>query len=237
MKKLKSLKIMISFILIYGLFVLISPSFETNAASSTRAEVVTKTYKDHHFLKYPQVFELNNAVAQKKINDILTTHIQESYKGYLHLKKSMEEYKKEADCKKMPFTCQYSYHTSYKIQYNQNGKVSILLYDYMYSGGAHGLTYITAYNFNLKTGKQYTLSSILTSKTKFLKVTKYAKGYMIKHPAIFFVDDYTLENFKVNNSTQFYFTDQGIYLIFQEYEVAPYAAGNPIIQVPRSIYK
>ena len=202
-----------------------------------RPNVTTKTYKDQNFLKYPQVFGLNSTVAQKKINDILTKHIQGSYKGYLTLKKSMEEYKKEADCKKMPFTCQYSYHTSYKVKYNQNGKVSILLYDYTYSGGAHGLTYITAYNFTLQTGKPYNLRNILTSKTKFLKVTKYAKGYMIKHPAIFFMDDYTLKNFKVNNSTQFYFTDQGIYLIFQEYEVAPYAAGNPIIQVPRAIYK
>jgi hypothetical protein len=107
----------------------------------------------------------------------------------------------------------------------------------MYSGGAHGLGFVTTYKFNLQTGKQYKLSEILTSESKFTKVTKYAKKYMINHPDIFFADDVTLNDFKVANTHPFYFTKNGFYLIFQEYEVAPYAAGNPIIKVPSSVYK
>ncbi|MBU8787784.1 RsiV family protein [Bacillus glycinifermentans] len=26
-------------------------------------------------------------------------------------------------------------------------------------------------------------------------------------------------------------------VVFQEYEVAPYAAGNPVVNIPQSIYK
>ncbi|WP_373688031.1 MULTISPECIES: DUF3298 domain-containing protein [Bacillus] len=26
-------------------------------------------------------------------------------------------------------------------------------------------------------------------------------------------------------------------MVFQEYEVAPYAAGNPVVNIPQSIYK
>ena len=158
-------------------------------------------------------------------------------RNYLKLKKDMEEYKKEANCKEYPQSCKYSYSTSYKVKYNSNGKLSIIMLDSMYSGGAHGLSVVTTYNFNLKTGKLYKLSDFLTTKTKFEKVTKYAKKYMVNHPDIFFPKDMISNDFKVTNSTQFYFTTNGFYLIFQEYEVGPYAVGHPIIKVPSKVYQ
>lgn len=235
MRTSKWLKVMISCMLICSLFVFAIPSVDVNATSSTKATVISKTYKK--MMKYPQVSGLKSKAAQKKINTILSTHIQGSYKSYLQLKKNMEEYKKEANCKEFPYSCTYSYSTSYKVKYNTNGKLSIIMYDDMYSGGAHGLRYVASYNFNSKTGKLYKLSDILTTKTKFNKVTAYAKKYMVNHSDLFFTDDLTLDNFKVTKDNSFYFTKDGFYLIFQEYEVAPYAAGNPIIKVPNKIYQ
>lgn len=237
MKTSKWLQVMMSIMLICSLFVFALPSVDVNAASPTKAIVVTKTYKAKKTLKYPQVSGLSSKKAQKKINQILDKHIQGSYNNYLQLKKNMEEYKKEANCKELPSSCSYKYGTTYKIKYNQNGKLSINMHDYMYSGGAHGLSYVATYNFNLSNGKLYKLSDILTTKAKFEKVTKYAKKYIRNHPKIFFADDTTLHDFKVTNSNQFYFTNKGFYLIFQEYEVAPYAVGNPIIKIPSTVYQ
>ncbi len=236
MKTSKWLKVMIGFMLICSLFVFALPSVDVNAASSTKAKVITKTYKAEKMMKYPQVSGLKSKTAQKKINDTFSKHVKGSYKEYLQLKEQMEEYKKEANCKEFPTTCNYDYSTSYKVKYNSNGKLSIIMHDYMYSGGAHGLGLATTYNFNLTTGNQYKLSDILTTKTKFEKVTKYAKKYMVNHPDLFFADDFTLHDFKVTKTNPFYFTKNGFYLIFQEYEVAPYAAGNPIIKVPSTVY-
>lgn len=237
MNKSNFLKIIMSVLLIGTLFVFGSSPDQANAASSTKAKVTTKTYKEKKFLKYPQASGLKSTSSQKKINTVLSKHIQGSYKEYLNLIKEMKECKKEPDYDKSSYICEYSYETSYEVEYNNNGKLSILLFDYMYTGGAHGLTIVTTYNFNLKTGKPYTMNNILTSNAKYTKVTKYAKNYMLKHPDIFFTDDFMLDDFKVNKNSQFYFTSNGIYLIFQQYEVAPYSSGHPTIKIPNFVYK
>ena len=222
---------------VFAMFAFITPSDETHAASSTKSKITLKTYKSKKFLKYPQVSELKSTTAQKNINKVLSNHIQGSYKGYLELKKSMEKIKKEGYCTENPTSCNYEYQTSYKVKYNNNGKLSILIYDYVYEGGAHGYGPVTSYNFDLKTGKQYTINNILTSNTKYKKVTNYAKKYMINHPDIFTPGYLSMNEFKIDKNNQFYFTSNGIYLIFQEYEVAPYSSGYPIIKVSSSIYK
>ena len=215
----------------------VSNQYLRYTAPSTKAKITKKTYKSKSFLPYPQVSGLKSTTAQKKINTVLSKHIQGSYKGYLELNKDMQECKKDSMYQEYPYICDYTYQTSYHVKYNSNEKLSILVFDYMYTGGAHGLGQVTAYNFNLNTGNEYTISQILTTYAKYTQVTKYAKNYMIKHPDIFFADDITLDDFRVNKNSQFYFTNNGIYLIFQEYEVAPYSSGNPIIKIPSSVYK
>ena len=215
----------------------VSNQYLRYTAPSTKAKVTKKTYNSKSFLPYPQISGLKSTTAQKKINTVLSKHIQGSYKGYLALNKGIQECKKDSMYQEYPYMCNYTYQTSYNVKYNSNEKLSILIFDYMYTGGAHGLGQVTAYNFNLNTGNEYTISHILTTYAKYTQVTKYAKNYMIKHADIFFADDITLDDFKVNKNSQFYFTSNGIYLIFQEYEVAPYAAGNPIIKIPSYVYR
>lgn len=236
MGKSKFLKFIMSVIMIGALFAFISPIDKANAASSTKAKVTVKKYQNKSDLKYPQVSGLKSTTAQKKINNVLTQHIKKSYKNYLTNIKDMKACKKDSQYSEYPYICEYTYQTSYNVKYNNNGKLSILVSDYMYTGGAHGSSVATTYNFDLKTGSQHKMSNILTSNTKYTKVTNYAIEYMINHPDIFFADDITLNDFKINKNSQFYFTTNGIYLIFQEYEVAPYSSGNPIIKVPSSVY-
>ena len=42
---------------------------------------------------------------------------------------------------------------------------------------------------------------------------------------------------KINRNTQFVYADGGIKLVFQEYEVAAYAAGSPKVNIPYTIYE
>ncbi len=98
----------------------------------------------------------------------------------------MEKYKEEEKehCKEFPYSCEYSYSTFYEVKFNQDGKLSILLYDATYSGGAHGLEGVTSYNFNTQTGDLYTLKDIVSNEAKFASLTKYAKNYMKQHQEI-----------------------------------------------------
>lgn len=222
-------------ILIFSSFYIL-PLDRTKAASQSEATIMTTTYKED-FMKYPQISNLKSITAQTKINEVLARHIKLSYSGYQKLIKEMEEFKKKGKCKENPQACKYSYITSYEVKHNENGKLSILLFDSTYSGGAHGLTTVTTYNFNLKTGLRYKIKDILSTDRKLELATEYAKQYMKQHSDTFFADEDKLTDFTINQDTQFYFTNNGIELIFQQYEVAPYAAGHPTINVPSSIYQ
>ena len=127
--------------------------------------------------------------------------------------------------------------TSDHVKYNRNNKLSILFADYQFTGGAHGNTVITSYNFDLKSGKQLTLDDFLTSDREYEKVTNYALAYMKKHPEIFYSNPAEFTDFKVTEETNFYLSDKGIELIFQQYEVGPYVSGNPSVLIPASVFQ
>jgi len=229
------LKLFISFQALFPLLDYEKPSdmVEVSEAVDTTVTVESKTYKED-FLVYPQV-KVKSEEVQRKINDVFMKHIESSYKGYLQLKAEMEKFKEEEKehCKEFPYSCEYSYITRYDVKFNQDGKLSIVMYDATYSGGAHGLEGLQTYNFNAKTGERISLKDIVSSESKFASITEYAKNYMRQHQDIFF-EEKMWEDFAVNDQTQFYFTEGGIDLIFQQYDVAPYAAGHPTISIPSS---
>lgn len=204
-------------------------------ASTTNIKVSESHYNDKDFLSYPQVSGVKSKSAEKNINEALTKAAEKSYQGYLSLMKEQEEIQDEDYCKEMPDSCQYAYSLSFEVKYNSNGKLCILYYDYQYTGGAHGNGIATLYNFDTKTGKQYRLDDILTNPALYSAVEEYAFNYLSTHePFSMFVKN--RNDFTVDQNTQFSYADDGIHLIFQEYEVASYAEGHPEILIPSSVY-
>ncbi|MFJ7745388.1 PdaC/SigV domain-containing protein [Peribacillus sp. NPDC097295] len=195
-------------------------------------KITKKKYKNISDLSYPQVSGLKNKKAQDKINQTFTNHAKKAYKSYVKIQQKDKEDKNEDWCNGK--TCNYEYMTIYKVKYNQDGKLSILLNDYIYEGGAHGMAVVTSYNFKVSSGKQVKIADILTSKQKYTKVQNYAYKYMSTHDG-FYVDKQS--DVPVNKNSQFYYSKDGIYLIFQEYDVAPYSAGTPSVKIPSSVYK
>lgn len=230
------IKVFISFSALFSYFNFEQPSNvkEVSEIVESSVSVESKTFKED-FLVYPQVKNMKDQSAQDKLNDILKDHIESSFEGYLHLKDEMEKFKEEEKehCKEFPYSCEYSYITRFEVKYNQDGKLSILFYDATYSGGAHGHELVAAYNFDTQSGERYTLSDIILDGSKFESLTKYVKNHIKENQDLFF-DEEIIGDFEVNDQTQFYFTESGIDLIFQQYEVAPYAAGHPTISIPSS---
>lgn len=235
MGKSKLLKIVLSLLLIFPLFFFTSSFTNKSNAASSKVKITDTLYKGKSFLIYPQVSGLKNNTAQKKINAVLTSHVKHSYQSYLQLKENEKEIKNEDFCKENPSSCNYTFNTRYEVKYNAGGVLSILLYDDSYTGGAHGMSVVTSYNFNISSGYKITLNDVLKSKKSYQKVKKYVSDYMLKHPDLFF--DPTTNDFTINKDTSFNYTKEGIGLVFQEYEIAPYAAGTPSINIPIYIYK
>ncbi len=176
-------------------------------------------------LTYPQVHHVGNAAFEKKINQELKAYIEQSYQEYLKNKKAGEQ---------QGFKTEYQ--TSFSVKYNSAGKLSIQTLNYIYSGGAHGLTSVQSFNYDLKAQKRVTLDQILNTKTKVSKTRDYLYSYIKKHDELFF-PDVKKEDITLNKDTMFYFTANGIAIVFGQYDLGPYAAGIRDVQVPASIYQ
>ncbi|OIK10688.1 DUF4163 domain-containing protein [Bacillus sp. MUM 13] len=197
----------------------------------TAIKVTKHTYKVSD-LSYPQVSGMKNKTAEKKINQTLLSEAARSYKAYLATQAQEKRDRSEEWCS--GFACNYKYITSYKVKYNDGSKLSILITDYTYLGGAHGNDYVEGFNFN-SSGTRVKISDILTTKATMEKVRTYAYNYLIKHESTgYFV--HKRSDVPMNSKSQFFFAQGGIYLIYQEYELAPFAAGNPVLKIPSSVY-
>ncbi|SFD36530.1 protein of unknown function [Bacillus sp. OV194] len=209
------------------------PSIDANA-SSQKAKFTKHSYKGINFLRYPQVYGINKNAASK-INSTLKKAAEKSYKSYLDLKKAEKDVPKEELCKKTA-RCKYSFNSLYEVKYNSNGKLSIYYLEYTYTGGSRGKNHVTMYNFDLSTGKQYKLNDILKTSSNYKKVHKYAFKYLSTHePYSCYVSK--LSDVTVNKNTQFSFSKDGIYLVFQENEIGSYDEVTPFIKIPKSVYK
>ncbi|MDE3840234.1 DUF3298/DUF4163 domain-containing protein [Bacillus methanolicus] len=200
---------------------------------------ITK-HRYQNTIDYPQVSGLISKSAQNKINETIKKHVRASYNGLVELEKQEKELREEYYDPENDYEFWYNfeYNMSYEIKYNENNLLSILIYDYMYTGGVHGMTDVTSYNFNVLTGQQLKLGNVAKSQTALNKIKKYAitdltnranRGEMVFKEF--------LHDMKINNDRPFYFTSNGIVIKFFEYEVAPYAAGMPEVKIPYSVFK
>lgn len=109
---------------------------------------------------------------------------------------------------------------------------------YVFMGGAHGLTTLNYFNFDLKSGKQImeidlfeagfeeTLTSLL--KTRIVEQSNEDPNV----ETIISLDDtdYWVDAIKPNNN--FYITDESLNYVFNPYEIAPYYMGISEVIIP-----
>ncbi|MGG1246065.1 DUF3298 and DUF4163 domain-containing protein [Bacillus spizizenii] len=210
-------------VVLFSLMAYAAPSLK--AVQAKTPTVSSHTYKKIKELKYPQVHHIGNAAFEKKINQELKAYIEQSYQEYLKNKKAGEQQGFKAE-----------YQTSFSVKYNAAGKLSIQTLNDIYSGGAHGSTTVRTFNYDLKAKKRVTLNHILNTKAKVSKTKDYLYSYIKKHDTLFF-PDVKKEDITLNQNTTFYFTENGIAIVFGQYELGPYAAGIRDVQVPSSIYQ
>ncbi|MCJ2148815.1 MULTISPECIES: DUF3298 and DUF4163 domain-containing protein [Bacillus] len=206
------------------LFIINKGTSQINASQNRKAAIHTEYYKDISSLSFPVFSDLKEEDAQLA-NDAVKLHLKNSYKEFQKIVKDAE--KKDKDEENV-------YETSYKVKYNEEGKLSFLIYDYQFSGGAHGMYTVTSYNFDFDKHKQVVLTDVLNNQAKIEKAKNYIFSYINEHPEQFY-SDLKKSDIRLDEQTAFYYTSSGISIVFQQYDIAPYAAGNQEIKLPSTL--
>lgn len=133
-----------------------------------------------------------------------------------------------------------TYSISQRIgQRRSDAKVLSLVTIYSdYRGGAHGSNGLTGVTFDVETGKELTLSHIMSDQEQFESI---ALDYILDsveksyRDGLFSEYKETIQN-GISN-LNWALTDYGIQVIYGEYEIAPYAAGIITVDIPYSSIK
>ena len=128
--------------------------------------------------------------------------------------------------------------SKYEIISRDADKVSYRATDYQYTGGAHGSTFVQVGTIDRKTGRKYKLADVVSESRcgellrkvrEDIAIRRYeAKSYAewrARKENAFFDEPQLTENF--------YFDDQTIHFIYNQYEIACYADGIIEAIVPR----
>ena len=126
----------------------------------------------------------------------------------------------------------------YAVEYYNGNILSLLFTDYAFTGGAHGSTISSTYNYDLVNNKEINLSDIFKPGSDYLK----------------FLSDYCFEDIKRQNSlmgmdsmedmikpgvdpsvpenfARFVLTADSLIIIFDQYQVGPGAAGSYHVRI------
>lgn len=118
----------------------------------------------------------------------------------------------------------------YEIKTNEKNVLSLSLYNYAYTGGAHGLTLQKSLTFNTETGHRYTLAELFKPGSDYVRQLSDLVAAQIAERNID-----TLEPFKsIRPDQDFYVADRALVIYFQLYELTAYVFG--FAYFPISVY-
>lgn len=185
------------------------------------------------YLKIKSNYNKKDDTQTKIIQNINSTISNTVTTAKDKIEKDSEEYKKsyEADSNK-DNTIKYQYEAiyNYKIAYNKNNILSIPLTMYEFTGGAHGLTNIKSFNYDLATGKELKLEDLFKANSNYKEViNNHIKEEISKQPEIYFQGQDAFSSIKDNQD--FYISDEGIVIYFSLYDIAPYSSGIPMFTI------
>ncbi|WP_274650700.1 DUF3298 and DUF4163 domain-containing protein [Paenibacillus humicola] len=161
----------------------------------------------------PVISGLHNAAARNAINEAIRAAVRELVAG----QGSLDDPRAEMQ-------------GWFEIKNNQKGILSLSLFNYAYTGGAHGLTLQQSLTFDMGSGKSYTLPELFKPGSPYVRRLSDLIKLQIQARQIA-----TIEPFEsIRPDQPFYIADRSLVVYFALYELAPYAFGFPYF--PISVY-
>jgi len=114
-----------------------------------------------------------------------------------------------------------------QVMYHSASVISIVITSYQNTGGAHGQLNITFLNFDVETGKALKNEELFADMAGFNQLAKeyFNEEIADKKDMYFEPDNFTLP-------ANIGFDDDGLFLIYNSYEIAPYSTGLTEIHIP-----
>ncbi|MDM5280052.1 RsiV family protein [Paenibacillus silvae] len=185
------------------LFAMWIPSYSAYAANAISVKTKVYTYKGQ---QYVQITGGDKQIAEK-INKTLKYHAVMAASDNADMKKIQKGYYVKSVG---------------KTKYISDQRLSVLYTNSNYGGGVHSNEWSTSYNFDLKTGKRIYLNHVVpTSQQKYNMYDGIGAGLKLNKDAY----EESRYQFPLTPKTSFYFTNNGISVVFDPYEVGPYAVG------------
>lgn len=181
-------------------------------------------------LKYPQI-KLKDENVQNKINNLIKQHVYEFKKDLEGFYKATYENENDTD---LIFSYKFEGLSDFKYEVVSD-ILSLTISFSQFTGGAHPMTYVRDYNFDLNTGKLVQLNELFNEEGKKI-YKKVIDNFIIdqinKNPENYFKDEFK----GIKEDSQFYLTKDSIVVFFQLYEIAPYSSGITEFKIPFSSF-
>ncbi len=125
------------------------------------------------------------------------------------------------------------YNMSCEVETGYKGILNYVIFNEVYTGGAHPNSYYTALNFDTSTGKEVVLQEIFkddweTRVTQEL-VVELANHFKVEPVTEVVVRGYLINDFYISNN--FILGKDKITFIYNRYDIAPYAAGEIMLDI------
>lgn len=161
----------------------------------------------------PVVSGLHNPAARNSMNEIIRNKVRE----LIAEQGSLDDPRAEMQ-------------GYFEIKTNEKNVLSLSLFNYAYTGGAHGLTLQASLTFDTGTGKSYSLSELFKPRSPYVsRLSEIIKG-QIEARGIATLEPFTT----ISPNQSFYIADRALVIYFALYELTPYAFGFPYF--PISVY-
>lgn len=186
-------------------------------------------------ITYPAIKNENNIEALEKINDY---YIEFAQNYILNIENEEKAFAQEdfesARADKREFI-PHEYANDVELKYN--GKlVSFLNIQYMNTGGAHPNSIQVADTFDLATGEKLTLEEVMGKNQDDVKNIVLEKVISEIEKVEGTDEFYYYETYKDDIKTTFkpedyFITNEGLCIFYQQYSIAPYVAGFPTFMI------
>lgn len=212
----------------------INDLYEINKQEILEDSEFFKAHIEYPFLHIKNLNDREHEDSIKIIKDINDKIYKYVYKFKNQLEKESQKYKEdyEKEFEKLGYNkYKYDAYTDYSITYNKNNLLSIPITSYEFTGGAHGLTSVKSFNYDLLTGKKIILKDVFRDGVDYKKIiNSYIVEDINNNKDLYFTGKDGFKSIKDNQ--EFYLDKNGLVVYFPLYEIAPYYVGIPKFIIP-----
>lgn len=211
-----------------------------NSVNVTEKKITDSTKPFKIDIAYPQISGLDD--FNKKVQDIIDKEINDFKQYSLENDAAVKKTDPENYAK---YPREYDLNIGYTKGLVDENIASVILEIYAFEGGAHGSTNFTPVNWDIKNKKEIKLADLFSETPDYLKtISDYCIQDLEKQITAGMQDNgqFVQENQqwiqdgagpKEENYSTFLINKSSIVFYFQQYQVAPYAAGDFQVAYPR----